>query len=204
MAALAPNYYVLLPAVFLFGAGTGLSDVGMNAQAVEVERRLGQPIMSSLHGMFSVGGFIGAALAGVLIPIVGPEANIAVVTLVTLAGLAYVLPRLLPGHVDRAAPGAAFALPTKAVAVIGVLTFVTFMTEGAMIDWSAVWLGGELGAGPGLAAAGYAAFAGGMATARLAGDGIRGRTSSVTPASLWSAGGIGGHRRRRASPASSR
>jgi hypothetical protein len=130
--------------------------------------------------MFSVGGFIGAAVAGVLIPVVGPVLNVALVTGISLAGLAVMLPRLLPGHVDRANPGTSLALPTRAVALIGALTFVTFMTEGAMIDWSAVWLGDELGAGPGLSAAGYAAFAGGMAAGRFAGDGIRSMASAVT------------------------
>jgi predicted MFS family arabinose efflux permease len=178
--ALAQDWWMLLAAAFVFGAGTGLSDVGMNAQAVEVERRLGRPVMSSLHGMFSVGGFIGAAVAGLLIPAVGPVANVALVTVVSLAALAVMLPRLLPGHVDRANPGTSLALPTRAVALIGVLTFLTFMTEGAMIDWSAVWLGDELGAGPGLSAAGYAAFAGGMAAGRFAGDAIRSRASAVT------------------------
>jgi predicted MFS family arabinose efflux permease len=178
--AFAPDWTTLLIAAFAFGAGTGLSDVGMNAQAVEVERRLGRPIMSSLHGMFSIGGFTGAAAAGILVPTVGPYTNVGLVTFASLAGLAIMLPRLLPGHVDRASPGAPFALPTRAVALIGVLTFLTFMTEGAMIDWSAVWLGEQLGSGPGLAAAGYAAFAGGMAVGRFAGDGIRSRASAVT------------------------
>ena len=55
--ALAPSHALLLVAAAAFGAGTGLSDVGMNAHAVEVERRLRRPVMSSLHAMFSVGGF---------------------------------------------------------------------------------------------------------------------------------------------------
>jgi predicted MFS family arabinose efflux permease len=180
VVAFSPDWSTLLASALVFGAATGLSDVGMNAQAVEVERRLGRPIMSSLHGMFSVGGFTGAALAGILLPTAGAVVDVAIVTILSIAGLAVMLPRLLPGHVDRASPGAPFALPTRAVAVIGVLTFVVFMTEGAMIDWSAVWIGGDLGAGPGLAAAGYAAFAGGMAIGRLAGDGIRARASAVT------------------------
>jgi hypothetical protein len=54
-----------------------------------------------------------------------------------------------------------------------------FMTEGAMIDWTAVYLGQELGASPAIAAAGYAAFAGGMAIGRFGGDIIRARSSAV-------------------------
>ncbi len=179
VVALAPDWTTLLAAAAAFGAGTGLSDVGMNAHAVEVERRLGRPVMSSLHAMFSVGGFVAAAGGGVLLSTFPPTVHLAVVFVASLVLLAAMLPRLLPSGVDRAEPGAAFALPTRSVALIGLLTFTVFMTEGAMIDWSAVWLGEDLGAGPGLAAAGYAAFAGGMAIGRFAGDAIRARTSAV-------------------------
>ncbi|HUG61704.1 MAG TPA: MFS transporter [Methylomirabilota bacterium] len=179
MVVLAPTYPLLLAAAVAFGAGTGLSDVGMNAQAVAVEKRLQRPVMSSLHGMFSVGGFIAASAGGLILANFSPEVHVAIVAAVSLSVLAVMLPRLLPGGVDRAAPGTAFALPTRSVAVIGVLTFVVFMAEGAMIDWSAVYLGGELGASPSLAAAGYAAFAGGMAIGRFGGDIIRARSSAV-------------------------
>lgn len=176
---LAPTWETLLAAAFAFGAGTGLSDVGMNAHAVEVERRLGKPIMSQLHGMFSVGGFLFSALAGLVLSLAGPPLHAGVVVALSIVLLALALPRLLPAGADRAAPGAAFVLPTRSVAVIGVLTFLVFMAEGAMIDWTAVYLGEDLGATPAMAAAGYAAFAGGMALGRFGGDAIRARASAV-------------------------
>ena len=54
----------MLAALALLGIGTGSLDVAMNADAVLVEARYGRPIMSSCHGMFSLGGLAGAALAG--------------------------------------------------------------------------------------------------------------------------------------------
>ena len=60
---LAPSVPVLALAMAAMGAMIGCMDVAMNAQAVEVERRLGRAIMSSSHGFWSLGGFVGRALA---------------------------------------------------------------------------------------------------------------------------------------------
>jgi predicted MFS family arabinose efflux permease len=191
---LAPNWPALLVAAYLFGAGMGLSDVAMNTHAVEVERRMERPIMSSLHGMFSVGGFAASALGGLALAVATPAVHAVATTIVALAILAVMLRGMLPGDADRSEPGAAFALPSRAVAVIGLLTFTVFMTEGAMLDWTAVYLRDELLASPSLAAAGYAAFAGGMALGRFSGDAIR-RTFSavvlVTAGALMAAAAIG-------------
>ena len=61
---LALNFPLLLAAFVLLGIGIGALDVSMNAHAVLVEERYGRPIMSSFHGLFSLGGLVGAALAG--------------------------------------------------------------------------------------------------------------------------------------------
>lgn len=179
LIALAPSYGLLLPAAWLYGAGMGLSDVGMNTQAVAVETRIGRPIMSGLHGMFSLGGFVASAAGGLALAAASPAAHAVGAAVVALLILAVALGGLLPGHEDKADPGAGLKLPTRSVAVLSALTFVTFMTEGAMIDWTAVYLRDELLASPSLAAAGYAAFAAGMATGRFLGDAIRRGFSAV-------------------------
>ncbi len=71
LVVLAPSLAVLIPAMALFGATLGSMDVVMNAHAVEVERRLGRAIMSSLHGFWSVGGFVGGAGGGWLLASLG-------------------------------------------------------------------------------------------------------------------------------------
>ena len=66
LLALAPNLPLLFLALMLFGAGVGGMDVAMNAQGVEVEKQADKAVMSSLHGFFSLGGFLGAGLGGLL------------------------------------------------------------------------------------------------------------------------------------------
>lgn len=180
LIALAPDYTVLCVGAWIFGAGMGLSDVGMNTQAVEVEKRAARPIMSSLHGMFSLGGFAGSAAGGLTLAVADPAVHAIGAAIVAALILAVTVGGLLPGHEDKAEPGAGVALPTRSVAVLSVLTFVTFMAEGAMIDWTAVYLREDLAASSSVAAAGYAAFAGGMAVGRFAGDEIRKRFSAVS------------------------
>ena len=64
LPAYAVNLGTLAAALFGFGVVHGVLDVSMNANAVEVERAWGRPIMSSFHAVFSVGGFAGAAAGG--------------------------------------------------------------------------------------------------------------------------------------------
>src|SRR5882724_1765457 len=62
---LATSPYMLGAILFVFGASNGAMDVSMNAHGVAVERRLPKPIMSSLHGGWSLGGFASAGLVAV-------------------------------------------------------------------------------------------------------------------------------------------
>ncbi|BBE74129.1 MFS transporter [Oharaeibacter diazotrophicus] len=178
LAALAPSYAFLLPACLLFGGGMGLSDVGMNTQAVEVETAWRRPIMSGLHAMFSVGGFLAAGAGGLALALTSPTVHALAAAAVALAIVALAGPMLLPGRPEGHGHGG-LALPTGPVLVLSLLTFATFMAEGAMLDWTAVWLHEDRGASPALAAAGYSAFACGMAIGRFSGDAVRARTSAV-------------------------
>lgn len=176
---LAPNTAVAIPALYLFGASNGLCDVAMNAHGVEVERRMGRPILSSLHGMFSLGGFVAAGLAALMLAVVSPEMHAAIIAAAAFVALAFVLPGLLPADVDRGGHGAHFALPTGNVLVLGILTALVFLAEGAMLDWAAVYLRTELMTSPAAAATGFAAFSAGMAIGRFLGDGLRAHVSAV-------------------------
>lgn len=178
--AYSPTYALAIPALYAFGAANGLCDVAMNAHGVEVERRMGRPILSSLHGMFSLGGFVAAGAAGLLLTVVSPVGHAVIVTVVALLVLALILPGLLPSDVDRGAHGSHFALPTGNLLVLGGLTALVFLAEGAMLDWAAVYLRTELLTSPAAAAAGFAAFSAGMAIGRFLGDGLRAHVSAVT------------------------
>lgn len=102
---------------------------------------------------------------------------------------------LLPAGADAAEGGApAFASPTRALLGLGVISFCVLLGEGAMADWSAVYLDNTLSTGPGFAAAGYAAFSLAMALGRLFGDGLTerfGPTGLVRFCGALAAGGLG-------------
>lgn len=177
LPALAPSFTWLVLALVALGAANGALDVAMNAQAVaverEYERRYARPIMSSFHALFSVGGLAGAAAGGLLAARgVGAPAHLAAVALVLAAAMTGVTGGMLPAVADAAPDGASFARPTRALATLGVVAFCVLFGEGAMADWSAVYLRDVTGAGPGFAAAGYATFSLAMALGRAVGDGL--------------------------------
>lgn len=174
LPALAPGLLSLMPAVAVIGASNGALDVSMNSQAVAVEKRYGRPIMSSFHAAFSFGGLAGAVLGG-LVASAGvqplPHFSMVAILCALVAVVAY--RQLLPDSADAAEDGApAFARPTRALVGLGVISFCVLLGEGAMGDWSAVYLDNALQTGPGFAAAGFAAFSLTMALGRLFGDGL--------------------------------
>jgi len=170
--ALAPNVPALALALVLVGASNGALDVSMNSHAVVVEERYGRRIMSSFHAAFSFGALAGSVLGGG-VAYLGVDVLPHFLIVFVLATLAAVpaYRALLPSDADAAEGGTpAFARPTRALLGLGVISFCVLLGEGAMSDWSAVYLDDTLRTGPGFAAAGYAAFSLAMALGRLFGD----------------------------------
>jgi MFS family permease len=176
---LAPNLFLLVAALLVFGAANGVMDVAMNAHGVAVERRLGRPVMSSYHGMFSLGGLLGGGLAALLLPIMAPAAHAVLLALAGLGIAAFGLPQLLPAGVDIRSEGPAFALPGRASLALGALCFLAMTAEGAVLDWSALHLEGSFRISPEYAAIGFAAFSATMAIGRFSGDWMRSRFGAV-------------------------
>ncbi len=174
LPALASGLLFLVPAIAVLGAANGALDVSMNSQAVAVEKGYGRPIMSSFHAAFSFGGLAGASIGGLVASAgVGPFPHLAAVAALCVTAALVAYRALLPASADAAEEGApAFARPTRALLGLGVISFCVLLGEGAMSDWSAVYLDGTLGTGPGFAAAGYAVFSLAMAFGRLIGDGL--------------------------------
>lgn len=176
LPVLSPNVALLCVSLLLLGACNGTLDVSMNAQALVVERGYQRAIMSSFHGLFSLGGLVGAAVAGQLISLgVAPAGHVLATTLVALLAATLASRRLVPSPPSRVNPGPVFARPTGALLTLGLLAFLGLLAEGAMADWSAVYLHDVLKTTPGLAAAGFAAFSLTMAAGRFVGDSIVGR-----------------------------
>lgn len=171
LPVLAPSPLTLAAALTLFGVCNGGMDVAMNAQAVAVETAYGRPIMSSFHGLFSAGGLVGAGLGGAALATDWvPRDHVLLVTILSMLLGLLALRGLRAEDSDASDPGPTFVRPTGPLVGLGLLAFLVLVAEGAMADWSAVYLRNTLATGPGLAAAGYAAFSLAMAVGRLTGD----------------------------------
>ena len=176
LPALAHALLPLAGGFLVVGFVSGVLDVAMNANGVEVERALGRPIHNGLHGLWSVGLGLGAAMAAIAaaagaqplthFAIVG--ALIAAVSVPGLSGLLRPQPQSKTAGEDG--PGAASLLWSAAVLALGGIAFASFVGEGTASDWSAVYLREDLGTSAGLAAAGFGAFSVLMAASRFAGD----------------------------------
>jgi predicted MFS family arabinose efflux permease len=159
---------------------------------VIVERASGQTMMSGFHGLFSLGGIAGAAGITFLL---GAGASPFTAVCCVIAGIAVALAlsvsRLLP--YGSKSKGPAFAIPHGIVLFIGALCFIVFLTEGALLDWSAVFLTSVRGMDASQAGLGYAAFALTMTIGRLTGDRVVRRIGPIRIVifgGLCAAGGI--------------
>lgn len=181
----APDVATLALAMALLGAMLGCMDVAMNANAVEVERRLGRAIMSSSHGFWSLGGFIGGAAGGWVLEQVGAEAQ----ALWAAGGAAALVLAAMPFLIveDRTpAPVPAEGAPRPRliprdgiVLLLGMLALFCMVPEGAVLDWAALYLSGTFGSDVSRAALGFAFFSAAMAVMRFAGDAVRNRFGAV-------------------------
>lgn len=177
---LAPAYAWLLPLLLLFGIANALFDVAMNAQAATVENSRSRPIMSALHGMFSLGGMAGAAAGGLVLNLgVPPEAHAAGMALLTAAvGLA-VRPWLLEDHPAPPSEDHHRAHAARALWLLGFMAFLGLVGEGAMYDWTTVYMREVASAPAAWISLGYATFSAGMALGRFTGDRVRHRFGDV-------------------------
>jgi MFS family permease len=196
LPALSRDGISLFVALLAFGAMAGASDVAINAQAVGTEKLLGTHMMSRFHAMFSIGGIAGASVGGLVASGgVSPLAHLAFASaiLLILANLA------APLTVETRNGGTLQTgmnlrrLPT-ALIVLSAIGFCIFLTEGAIADWTGVYLKQVLQASEGSAASGYAVFSATMAIFRLGGDAITariGRGWTIRGGALIAAAGLG-------------
>lgn len=181
----------------LFAAGllNGALNVAMNARANAVEEAREVAIMSTCHGFFSIGGMVGAGV-GSAATAVGLSLGGQFAILIGVAAAVVLLHRgvLLGGPAtNQAAP--VFAVPSPALAGLAALLFCVLLGEGAVSNWSAVYLRKALGASASVAGLGYGAFSAAMALGRLYGDRLLERIETrrlVQAGALLAALGLGG------------
>jgi MFS family permease len=171
--ALAPNPYVLLVALILFGFGNGGLDLAMNAQGIEIEARTRRSIINSLHGFFSLGGLVGAVIGAFMAwQHIEPIGHFAMVAVLNLALLTMFQRHMVPDVTSNtsAEPAPFFSLPHRSLWILGIIALCTAVGEGAMNSWSALYLNQHLHTSEDVAALGYAGFSLAMLTGRFNGD----------------------------------
>ncbi len=185
LPGLAGNAPTLFLALLVLGIASGALDVAMNAQGIEVERRLGRTILSGLHGLWSVGLGLGAGAAALaaaagLDPLPHFAIVAAVLALASLVFLRGLLPARDQVRHDSEEDDERVTVPwTLALVLLGVIAFCSFVGEGSASDWSAVYMTQELGTSQAVGALAFAAFAVTMAAARFTADPLRTRLGNV-------------------------
>lgn len=167
LLVLAASPLSLALALAAFGAALGAIDVAMNVHAVEVERHSERPLMSGFHAMFSIGGFAGAGGMTLLLSLgLSPAASALCGSALTLAAMLLAWPRLLLAR----GGSVGFAAPRGAALLLAVLAGITFLVEGALLDWSALLVVGKGLVDAAQGGLGYMLFSVAMTAGRLTGD----------------------------------
>ena len=178
---------LLLLQVVALGACMCLFDVALNTEGTTLERLGGRPVMSHLHGMFSVGGMLGAGAVAALLGVgIAPGVQlwalglgVGLVAVWAARGMLREEGRATVGMPQSAAQ-AHFVWPRGQLLVIGLLILAGMTAEGAMYDWCVLYLHQELAQPQAQAALGYAVFSASMAASRFAGDALRARYDERT------------------------
>ncbi|HVW55631.1 MAG TPA: MFS transporter [Rhizobiaceae bacterium] len=171
---LSPVLPLAALALFAFGATVGGMDVAMNANAVEVERRLGRAVTSSCHGFWSLGGFAGGGLGGLVVEHWGSVGHAIAVTIIAALIATVAVRGMISEHSLAVKSKLRLSLPRKpAIYLVGIMALFSMVPEGAILDWAALYLKQERGASIAAASFAFAAFSGTMALTRFAGDWLR-------------------------------
>ncbi len=180
LPGLASSLPVLAGALVLTGAASGVLDVGINAQAAAIERASGRRLMPLAHGLYSTGVLAGAVSAGIARGAGAGREPILLAVAALIAGTALVLGRNRASNslLQAAGRGRIRSLG-RGLLVIGALGAAAFVVEGAIENWSAIFLERQLGAEPAVSGLGPGVFGASMAAGRFLGQ-AAGRLSDRT------------------------
>jgi predicted MFS family arabinose efflux permease len=169
--------------LFAFGAFLGSLDVAMNIHAVEVERAAKEPLMSGFHGMFSVGGLLGAAVMTFLLSMQFNAVASTVAAAITMViVMTFAWPRF--AATVPAQTGHHSAMPRGIVVLLAILTCIVFLVEGAILDWGALLITRANLVSVARSGLGYVVFSIAMTIGRFAGDAIVARVGDYA-ALFW-------------------
>lgn len=189
LIGMSSSFAMLAVAFGVFGGLTSIAGIAVNAQAIDIEKAYARSIMSSFHALFSVGGLVGAAAGGIMaanhLGIV-PSMSIVAVCMSVL-GIMLIAKLFDATKYDYTEDHEVIEKPHKhhkakwwrQVLLIGGLIFICYLTEGAIADWTAIYLKAEHSVGPFLAVLAYMIFNACMTIGRFSGDAIIRRFGQV-------------------------
>lgn len=164
------NRFMFWTCLYCLGTISFLNGVSANATVNLMEKKYNKLLMSTCHGMYSMGGAVSAGIAALLFVIHIPSGwQIVMVASVLIVVILSNKNRLLANH-DIIHSGAAFKLPSLSILGISFICMVSFMAEGCVADWSAIYFKEILFAPKALISLGYAGFSVAMTVGRLNGD----------------------------------
>lgn len=170
LTTFATVYYTLWILLFIAGLGNTMLGVVANASAASLEKHSNIKIMSSVHGMYSLGGMIGA-LAGSLCAgfEIAVYLQMTVITLLIL-GILLISQNTILSIPPIELKGKKFAFHAKSIRIFLAVAVLIVFGEGVVMDWSAIYLGNVLNSNSFLIGLGFAGFALAMTIGRLSGD----------------------------------
>lgn len=190
----APTTPLLVAAFVVYGLGVGAVDAGMNMQGVRTQEAYGRSIMASFHGLWSVGGIVGALYAAGVAEIDVPlTASLVAIAVVTAATALLAAPHFVDARErDPGLSAAGLDLPWRPVLVFGLVVLIFYAADTGILTWSSVYLEDALDASTTVAPLAYGAYQGGALVSRFGGDLLVRRIGATAVVVIGTSTGIAG------------
>ncbi|WP_339923255.1 MFS transporter [uncultured Cyclobacterium sp.] len=169
--------------VFIFGMIGNMMNISLNTQALNLEKDYGRNILGSLHGLWSLAGFAGAGIGGLMVYLqMSPFHHYSIVSLVGVIVIFTFRNGFVPEVQDKtnSVKGLVWRKPDETLLKLGMVGFCGMMCEGCMFDWSGVYMNKVVLAPAYLVPAGYIAYMGSMAIGRFAADKLAHRFGMIS------------------------
>ncbi len=136
--AVSESVIVMILFMFIFGMGLGMLDVTLNIQGAVIEEGLKKHLMAGYHSMYSFGVFFTILIFTFLLKHTVYYKAAFITTGIMVIMLLIIIPMLL--NYGGTAPSKLFIKPTRILFVLGFICFIAFVSEGVMLDWSALFM----------------------------------------------------------------
>ncbi|MEM8894410.1 MAG: MFS transporter [Bacteroidota bacterium] len=171
LPSFAFSHFSLMAALFFYGINTAYMDIAMNAAAAVTEKKHKLTIMSTCHGMWSLGAMIGSGVGSLFVGFgIAPHLHLTSIAVFLILGLFALLPTIFKYHDEESTGGHGIALPKPVVLGLAFIAFCCMLNEGVVADWSALYMAEELKSSPFLTGLAFSSYAMMMAIGRFSGD----------------------------------